>query len=109
MINPNADDYYIIAIASIYGATIEDGDAVSASASDYIIAIPRIDGVEGSDMDAASSCCIPQLNTAPEAVLKYSVGWVQDIQFFGGAVLIVYVLLPQSPRRCLNETVVLRS
>jgi hypothetical protein len=29
---------YIIAIASIYRATIEDGDAVSASASDYIIA-----------------------------------------------------------------------
>ena len=108
MISPNADDY-IIAIASIYRATIEDGDAVSASASDYIIAILRIDGVERSDMDAARGRCIPQLNTSLEAVLKYSVGLLQDIRFFGWAVLIVHVLLSQSPRPYVNETVVVLS
>ena len=62
-----------------------------------------------SDMDAATGCCIPQLNTSLEAVLKYRPGLLQNIPFVGWAVLIVYVLLPQSPRRCQNETVVVRS
>jgi hypothetical protein len=56
-------------------------------------------------MDAATGRCIPQLNTSLEAVLKYRVGCLQDIQVFGGAVLIVYVLLSHSPKRCQNETV----